>query len=357
MKIIGNIILSVVLGGVIFFIYWKNWRPDQNADVKTEHPFITTIVEKRIIPGNLYPLTEIEIKSPISGTLDKVFVAIGDEVKIGDEIAKIKIVADPSKIEGARNNLNTALITFELHQKSFERNKKLFERGVIPASEFEETKKNYEVSNEQYLSAKNQLSLIQEGYIKESDISNIVKASASGSIIDLPLKEGATIVERSTYGAGTSIAIIARLDTFVFHGKVVESDMRHLYQGMKLSISFNAYEGQTGKAVVEKISSKGTEDGGVMKYNIEARFGVGKNARIIRSGYSANAEVLLQQEKNVLAIKEKHLLFQNDSAYVNILPPEGKPQKRFVKTGLSDGINIAIVDGLDKESKVVTKEF
>lgn len=349
--------MSVALGGILFLIYWKNWHHDKNTDVKTEQPFITTIVEKRIIPGNLYPLTEIEIKSPISGTLDKVFVAVGDEVKIGDEIAKIKIVPDPSKIEAARNNLNTAMFTLELYQKSFERSKKLFERGVIPASEWEEAKKNYEVSSEQYVSAKNQLSLIQEGYIKESDISNIVKASASGSIIDLPLKEGATIVERSTYGAGTSIATIARLDTFVFHGRVVESDMRHLHQGMKLTISFNAYEGETRKAVVGKISSKGSEEGGVMKYNIEARFGVGKNAKIIRSGYSANAEILLQQEKNVLAIKEKHLLFQNDSAYVNILPPDGKPQKRFVKTGLSDGVNIAIVDGLDKKSKVLTKEF
>ncbi len=352
MKNKSNIIIVVIIITIVGLIIWKNSKSNNALlDIKTGQPFIATIEQKRVIPGNLYPLTEIEIKSPISGTLDKVFVKIGDKVEIGDKIAQIKLVPDPSKLESAKSMLNSARISFDNQQKVYERNKQLFDKGVIPSAEFEEYKKTFDLSREQYLSAQNQLTLIQEGFVKNADISNIVKATASGTIIDLPLKEGSSIIERNNFNNGTTLATVARLDIFIFRGKVNETDMVYLHSGMKLSLNFNAYKNQVREAFLDKISAKGTEEQGVMKYYIEASFGLANDSLVIRSGYSANAEIILQKHVNVLSIKEKYLQFQNDSAYVTIVKTNDKEEKRFVSTGLSDGLNIEIIKGLDKNDK------
>jgi HlyD family secretion protein len=352
---ISNIFLTVIIVTIIGLIIWNNSKTSDLASlIKTENPFITTIEQKRLIPGNLYPLTEIDIKSPISGTLDKVFVEIGDKVTIGDKIAQIKLVPDASKLEYARSNINSARINFENQQQSFERNKVLFEKQIIASAEFENHKKAYELSREQYLSAKNQLTLIEEGYVKNTNLSNIVRATATGTITDLPLKEGSPVIERNNFNEGTTIAVVARLDTFVFKGKVSETDMIYLYQGKKLKLSFNAYKNQVREAIINKISSRGLDEQGVMKYYIEAKFSLTNDSLAIRSGYTANAEIIIKRKQNILAVKEKLLQFQSDSAYVTVINKENKEEKRFLKTGLSDGFNIEIIKGLNRNEKFKT---
>lgn len=338
-------------------IVWRNSkRNDSLFAMKTEKPFVATIEQKRIIPGNLYPLTEIEVKSPISGTLDKVFVEIGDRVEVGDKIALIKLVPDPSQLESAKSNLNSARISFENQQKIFERNRKLFEEGIIATAEFEEHQKVYELSSEQNILAQNQLTLIQEGFVKNTERYNIVKTTAKGTVIDLPLKGGSSVIERNNFNNGSTIATVARLDTFIYKGKVNEADIVHLHQGMKLTLNLNAYKEQLREAILNKVSAKGSEEQGIMKYYIEAWLDMSHDSLVIRSGYSANAEIVLQKHKDVLAIKEKHLQFHNDSAYVTIVTTKGTEEKRFVTTGLSDGFNIEIIQGLDKNDKYIIKQ-
>ncbi|MCF6297029.1 MAG: efflux RND transporter periplasmic adaptor subunit [Flavobacteriaceae bacterium] len=357
MKKTSNIILILIIMAIIGFILLKNIKSfNSTSEIKTEHAFLTNIELKRVIAGNLFPLTEIAIKSPISGILDKTFVKIGDKIEIGNKIVQIKLVPDPSKLEYAKSNLNSAKIRFNNQQKIFNRNKKLFKKEVIAKAEFEEYQKAFYLSKEQYLSAKNQLTLIQKGFVENSDISNIVKSTASGTIIDLPLNKGSSVIERNNFDNGTTLAVVARLDTFVFRGMVNETDMIHLRQGMKLSLNINAYKNQVKEAILYKISSKGKNEQGVMKYNIEARFKLSGDSLVIRSGYSANAEIILQKKENILAIKEKYLQFQNDSAYVTILGNDDKEEKCFLKTGLSDGINIEIMEGLDKNSKFIIND-
>ncbi len=352
MRNIWHVVLIVLIGLVIGLIIWTNGKNNfASKGIKTDQPLFLTIEQKRLIAGNLYPLTEIELKSPISGTLEKIYVNIGDKVVNGDEIAQIKLVPDPSKFESAKSNLNLTTINFENQQKIYDRNKILFERGVISYAEFEDYQKNFYLIREQFLSAQNQLTLIRKGFVKSADLSNIVKATTSGAIIDLPLKEGSSVIERSNFSNGTTIAVIARLDTFIFRGKVNETDMVYLHQGMRLSLNFNAYKSIVREAILDKISAKGVEELGVMKYYIEARFGIAEDSLILRSGYSANAEIILQKRVNVLAIQEKFIHFQNDSAYLTIIKPDGKPEKRFIDTGLSDGINIEVIHGLNQDDK------
>jgi HlyD family secretion protein len=258
MKHISSIVLVVLILTLVGLIIWRH-KKDEGSSllVKTVQPFITNIENKRLIPGNLYPIKEIEVKSSISGTLEKVFVQIGSRVKIGDVIAQVKRVPNPSDIEIARRNLSAAKINLETDQKTYERNKKLFEAHVIPEAEFEGYQKTYELSREGYLSAQNQLTLLQEGFTQNQDLSNMVKATTDGNIIDLPLKEGASVIERNNFNDGTTIAVVARLDSFIFKGKVNETDLGYLQRGMKLNLHFNAYKTSTRSAILYKISAKG----------------------------------------------------------------------------------------------------
>lgn len=352
-----NIILLLCIATVGGFILRKNINNmDTLGALNTEQPFIATIEQKRIIPGNLYPLSEIEINSPISGTLDKVFVKVGDKVKIGDKIAQIKLVPDPSRLESAKSTLNSATISFENQQSIYRRNKNLFQEGIIAAAEFEEHQKAFKLSEEQYILAHNQLTLIQDGIVKNTERYNIVKATAAGTIIDLPLKEGASVIERNNFNSGTAIAVVARLDMFIYRCKVSESDIAYMYQGMKLTLHLNAYRDQVREALLDKVSAKGIEEQGIMKYYIEARLDMSEDSLVIRSGYSANAEIILQRHQDVLAIKEEHLEFQNDSAYLTTITANGIEEKRFVTTGLSDGFDIEIVQGLNKDDKYIIKQ-
>ena len=352
MKKTGNLAITIILIAVVGFIILENIDfSKKSATVSTDEPFVTTIEQKRFVPGNLYPLTEIDIKSQISGTLEKVFVKIGDKVKIGDNIAQVKLIPDPSNLERAKSNFNAAKINYENEKKVYERNEKLFNEKVIPAVEYDEHKRVLEVSREQYLSAQNQLSLILDGTIRDADISNIIKATASGTIIDLPLKEGSSVIERNNFNAGTTIATVADIDTFIFRGKVNERDMKYLHIGMYLTLNLNAYKNQKKEANLYKISAKGIEEQGIMKYYIEAKFSMINDTLEIRSGFSANAELILQKRENVLSIKEKYLQFQNDSAYLNVIRTDGNEEKRFITTGLSDGINIEIIEGIKENEK------
>jgi HlyD family secretion protein len=330
----------------------KNRDSIAYLDVKTVQPKYSTIEDKRLIPGNLYPMKEIEIKSSISGTMGKTFVKVGERIKTGDRLAQIKLTPNPSDLEYAKRNFNTARINFDADSKTYERYKKLFDEQLIAAADFETFQKAYNLSKEQYISTQNQLTLLEEGFVKNQDISNIVKATTSGTIIDLPIKEGSSVIERNNYNDGTTLAVIARLDSFIFVGKVDESDVVHLHTGMKLLLNINAYKSQKRSAKLEKISAKGIEEQGVMKYYIEARFSMVHDTLAIRSGFTANAEVTLQRKQNVLAVEEKNILFQNDSAYVEVLNKEHKFEKRFITTGLSDGIRIEIIKGITKNDKI-----
>jgi HlyD family secretion protein len=355
MRKVGNIILMTVILTLIGLIVWNKSRKYTVSSDVVSNAIIDTVYQKRIVPGNLYPLTEIAVKSSISGSLESVFVEIGDKVEIGDRIARIKTVPNPLKLEAAKSKLNTSFINFDNQQKMFVRKERLFKKGIIAAVEFELHQRNFELSKEQYVSAKNQLTLIKKGFIEDTEISNIVKSTASGTVIDLPLNEGVSVTEQNNFNNGTTLAVIANVDTFLFRGMINEVDMIYFKPEMKISLHFNAYKNQVREAVLNKISAKGKEIQGVMKYFIEAKLKLVNDSIVIRSGYSANAEIILQKREDVLTIQEKHLRFQRDSAYVTLVNEEGVKDKRFVDTGLSDGIKIEITKGLTEDEQFLVE--
>lgn len=319
-----------------------------------ETPFITDIINKKVISGNLYPGQEIELKSPISGVLETTYVKIGDKVSVGDKIAKVQLVPDPAQLEAARKNFNMAKISFAIEKTNYNREKKLYEDKVIAKANFDKSRETFELSREQYLSAKNQLTLIEKGFIADSEISNVVKATAAGVIFDLPIAAGEQVIERNNFTEGATLAVIANLSHYKFIGKVVEADIQALHKIRELNIIIPAIDHLKTTASLHKISPRGQELYGTMKYEVVAILHLPADSVWIGSGFSAIGEIVIEERKDVIAIKEKHLLFDGDSAYVQTLNNHGAEVKKFVKTGLSDGVDIEIVEGLDLNDRIIT---
>ena len=348
-KQIGIILIFIlIIAGAILFS--ENQSKKQEIISQIIHAQLDTITKKQVVSGNIYPIKEIEVKSVIPGVLETYYVQTGDNVRKGDRIAKIKILSEPSQIENAKMNLRIAEISFEKDRLNYERDKILFEKGVISASEFEVSEKTWQTSKEQYEYAKNQLHLLTEGYIPSSNVSNVVTATADGTIIDLPLEEGAAVAERSMFRDGTNVALIARLDSFLFKGKIVENDVLALRKGKLLTVMPTSMSGLKIEAKIRKIAPKGYLEQGIMKYDVEAVFSLPDSVHVF-SGFNATAEFILDERRDVLTLPESCLVFDNDSAFVNLLE-NGKFERKHITTGLSDGINIEIVSGISEKDKV-----
>lgn len=356
MKIYKYIILAIVLIAIIAgaVLFSERQSDEQTLIAQTISPQKGTITTKKVISGNLYPIREIEVKSAIPGTLETYYVNIGEKVKKGDKIAKIKILSEPSQIENAKMNMKTAEITFTRDSLNYERERKLFAKNVISADEFEEAKKTFKISQEQNEYMKNQFYLLVEGNIPSSNVSNVVTATATGIVMDLPPEEGSMIMERNTFSDGTTVAIIAQLDSFLFKGRIVENDVLALKKGMKLKIMPSSMESFSTEAVVRKISPKGHLDQGIMKYDVEAVFTL-PDSLLIYSGFNASAELVLNEKKGIMFIPEAYLTFRNDSVFVDVLK-HGKTETQQIKTGISDDINVEVISGLSENDKILKKK-
>lgn len=345
LKSLQNILIIIALIGIIIIliIYTQN-KIDKNEIIDNiTEPFMTNIINKKVLFGNLYPEEEISINSPISGVLEEYYVSIGDIVQKGDNIAKIKLIPDPLQLESTKNNLQTSQITYKNDSVNFERNKDLFKKEVISKIDYETSLVTFELSKARYELSKNQLRLLEEGYIPSSDISNVVKAVTEGTIIDLPLAIGEPVVERNNFREGSSIAVIAKLDRYLFKAKIVENDVIVLHDGMEIKISPASRNEFTTKGTITKISSRGVIENGLMKYSIEAIIDV-PDSLTIYSGFNATAEIEVERKDSVWAVNEKDLIFDHDSIFIKILDKKNQEVvRKSIKLGISDGINVEII--------------
>ena len=353
MKVLKTILIVIILSGFGFILY-------RSLNEKDKRNYTTVALENRdisetiFIPGNVYPAKEIEIKSQLSGILESISVKIGDYVDVGTPIASVKLVPGASDIERLENNVNIAKIDFDSRTIDFERAKRLFSTNTISKVEMDEYTRIYKLSEENLTSAKNQLDIQKKGRVVSKNISNIVISSTIGTVIDIPFEVGASIIERNTYNPGTTVAIVAETDLFKFRTLIAEHYLEHVSVEDTVEIKFNAYEDLVTKAIITKISSKGNSENGIMKYLLDAEFEITKDMPVIRSGYSATAEIVLKRHDHVLSIEEKHLVYQKDSTFLYILDADNKKIKKQVDLGISDGVYTEILNGVSIDDKIIT---
>lgn len=354
MKIL-KFFLIVILLSVLGFIIYRFLNKSNHTGFMTTYLQKRTINETIFIPGNVFPSKEIEIKPQLSGILDSIYVEIGESVKAGTPIASIKLVSNASDIERLENNVRVAQIDFDACLKEYKMEKRLYDKHAISLAEMDGYTRVYQLAEENLISAKNQLDILKKGKIASRNISNIVTTTTYGTVIDIPLETGASVIERNNYNPGTTIALVAETNRFKFRTLIAEHYLEYVSLGDTVILTFNAYQYLTAKAVVIKISSKGTLENGIMKYLVDAEFAVTKNMPVLRSGYSATAQILLNSRKDVFSIEEKYLTYRNDSVYLYVLDTLRKePVKRKVVTGVSDGIHTEILEGVESENKIIT---
>ncbi len=344
-------VASFIGGG--YFLYKKSDTPD--IIYETETPFITNIVKKTVATGKIEPRKEIEIKSQVSGVVEKLYVEAGNQVKTGQLIAKIKIIPDVVRLNNADSELNRAKINYNNAEKELDRQRQLYKEKVISEVEFNQYMLQFNLRKQEVEAAENNLELIKEGASKKSgNASNLVYSTVNGMVLDVPIEEGNFVIESNTFNDGTTIASVANMNEMIFRGKVDESEVGKIKEGMALNLKIGAIDIETFDADLEYISPKGMEDQGAIQFEIKAAIGLQSN-HFLRAGYSANADIVLDKRDSVIAVKESMLIFENDSIFVEVETEPQKFEKRLIKTGLSDGINIELLEGLAKNEKIKGK--
>jgi HlyD family secretion protein len=351
LKILLGVAVLVLFGGTIYLLYQKSKAKPVVYQTKT--PFTETIIKKTVATGSVVPRREIAIKPQVSGIIEQVYVEAGDMVKKGDLIAKVRIIPNMLSLNDAENRVTRSKLQFKNAEQEYNRQKDLFDKEVIALAEFQRAELSYREALEEVKAAENNLQLIKEGQTKESGsaTNTLIRSTIQGMILDVPVKEGNSVIESNTFNDGTTIANVADMGEMIFEGKVDETEVGKIKEGMELILSIGAVENEKFIAKLEHISPKGVEENGAIQFEIKAAVSLKENS-FVRAGYSANADIVLDRADSVMAIQESLLKFEKDSAYVEIETTPQVFEKRFIKTGLSDGINIQVLSGLTKDDKI-----
>lgn len=353
-KIRNTVLLVILVGGLIwtfYFLFQKSNKPP--VVFETTNAFDTTIIKKTVATGSVTPRKEVNMKSQVSGIIEKIYIVAGQQVKQGDVIAKIKIIPNMLNLANAENRVNAAQLNYDNAKIEYDRNKVLFDQSVISKSDMQVFDLRIKSTQEELTAAQNQLQIIKDGVSKSSGsaTNTLVKATISGMVLDVPVKEGGQVIESNTFNEGTTIASVANMGEMIFEGKLDESEVGKVQEGMDIVLTIGAIDKESFKAKLEYISPKGIVENGAIQFLIRASIDK-ENSAFLRAGYSANADIILAKKEKVLAISESTLQFEKEKAFVEVEKGNQQFEKRYVKTGLSDGINIEILEGLKQSDKI-----
>ncbi|EDP72431.1 methyl-accepting chemotaxis sensory transducer [Flavobacteriales bacterium ALC-1] len=365
--IIILIIIAVLFGGSLFYLYQKNAEDPVVYD--TEIASTKTIIKKTVATGSIVPKDEILIKPNISGIIEEIYIEAGDVIKAGDLIAKIKVVPNVSSLTSAKNNIasnRTALQTAEINYKTqksiFDRQKELFDKGVIAANEFDQVNNTYLQAKQQVEQARINVTQSRQNYdiIKTGTTSGLgnvaqtqIRATVSGMVLDVPVKEGNQVIEANNFNDGTTIASMANVDNMIFEGKVDESEVGKIKEKLPLEITVGAIENKKFDAVLDYIAPKGISENGAIQFEIKGS--LKKNdSTFIRAGLSANASIILARADSVLTVKEALVQFdpKTKAPFVEVEVGDQKFERKDLELGISDGIFVEVLNGITKEDKI-----
>ena len=353
-KIALVVVVAAIFVGTFAFLYSKSKPQIKQYEIVT--PEITDLEKTTVATGKVEPRDEILIKPQISGIVDEVYKEAGQTVKKGEVIAKVKVIPELGQLNSAENRLRLAEINSKQAETEFARMKKLYQDKLISKEEYEKSEVSVKQAREEKATSKDALDIIKEGITKKSaSYSNtMIRSTIDGLIVDVPVKAGNSVIMSNTFNDGTTIATVANMNDLIFRGNIDETEVGRIHEGMPIKLTIGALQNLTFDATLEYISPKGVEQNGANQFEIKAAIKVPDSVNI-RSGYSANAEIVLDKASKVIAIPESTIEFSGDSTFVWVLTdsvPEQKFIRRQVTTGLSNGIKLEIKKGLTMKEKV-----
>ncbi len=351
-KIIIGIVLLVLFVWVIK--YFKDSNSKEIEEFKVEEPFYTSINTKVVATGKLNPEEEIELKPQIAGIIDEIYVEEGDIVQKGDLIAKIRVVPNEQSLASANSRTRTSRLALDNAQILYDRNKGLFEKGVISKQDFENSQLSYNQSKESLIQAQNDYQIIKQGSLSGGGSANTnIVAQIPGTVLEIPIREGDQVIEANSFNAGTTIATIADMSKMIFEGKVDEAEVGKLEEGKEIIVILGAINQQEFPAKLTFVAPKGIEENGAVQFTIKADVEVEESTKI-RAGYSANAQIDLESKDSILVVKEALLQFNRitEKPFVEIQNEDGLYEEKYVELGISDGINIEVLEGVSEGDKI-----
>jgi HlyD family secretion protein len=352
--VIVLILIVAIFGFSIFYLYQKEQEPP--VKFATESPSVETIVKETVATGTIIPREEVPVKPNISGIIDKLFVKAGDTVKAGQLVAQLKVVPNVANLNNAKNQIRTANINLENEKKIYNRQKELFEKGVISANDFDLAQRSYDIAKQNLKAAEDTYEIVKNGTIEGigDAATTEIKATVSGMILDVPVKVGNQVIEANNFNEGTTLVTIANTNDMIFQGKIDESEVGKIKEGLPLEITIGALEGKKFDAILDYIAPQGVEENGAVQFEIEGTLKERKEAVFIRAGLSANASIILEKAEEVLAIKESLVQFDEDSKkpFVEVQVGDQKFDRKEIELGISDGINVEVKKGLSKDDKI-----
>ena len=355
MKILKYIGIALLISGFLFAMaYFIKTNDKSVIEYETQTAMITNIEKKTVVTGKVIPEEEVEIKPQIQGIIEGLFVKEGDLVETGDLLAKIKVVPNEQNLNSARGRLQNSKIVLNNSKIEFDRNKNLFNKGIISKQQFQNIELQYNQAKQNVNNAASDLEIIRSGSAGGAASANTnIRATVPGTILEIPVEEGFQVIASNSFNAGTTIATIADMNKMIFEGKVDEAEVGKLRVGMYLDVNLGAIEDQSLEAKLNFIAPKGNEEQGAVQFIIEADLFL-NDSIFIRAGYSANASLVLEKKDNVMAISESLLQFDRDTEepYVEIVVGEQKFERRDVEIGLSDGVNVELISGISMEDKI-----
>ena len=349
-----------LLGLFVIYTFYFLWAQSQPKPVVYEllTPEVRDIAKTAVASGKVEPRDEVNIKPQIQGIITELYVEAGDKVRKGDPVAKVAVIPDMSALSQAQSQVRTSQLSLEEQEREHARVEALYEKGVVSMEEFEQSHNNLLKSREQAQAAQDALDIVTDGISKRAGKINttIVRSTITGTILDVPVKIGTSVINANSYNEGTTVATVADMSKIIFRGNIDETEVGRMRAGMDIKLNIGAIQGVTLPATLEYISPKGTESNGAVLFEIKAAALIPDSA-VIRAGYSANAEIELENRKQVISVQEAAVEFQGDSTYVYRLTsaPENVPQtfERIpVQVGMSDGIYIEIKNGITNEMKL-----
>ena len=350
-KYLAFALIALIFIGTFVYLFAKS-RPKEiiYKEIPVE---IKDIRKTSVVTGRIEPRNEVNIKPQINGIISELYKEAGQMVREGEVIARLKVIPDMSSLSSAESRLRLAELNLKQAETDYRREKQLYDKDLVSADEYDKVVQSLKQAEEEHAAAKEALEVIRDGVssTNATGSTTLVRSTITGLILDIPVKVGNSVIQANTMNDGTTVATVADMSDLIFNGSIDETEVGALHEGMPMSITLGALPDYRSEAFLEYISPKAVEKNGSNQFEIKAALSRSSDVTI-RSGYSANAEIVLQEAKGVLSLQESALEFRGDSTFVYLKTGEKQYESRPVVTGISDGIDIEIKSGL-KDGDVV----
>ena len=350
-----NIGIIVLILGLLFAIaYFVRTNSTSAIQYDTTTAFTSSIQKTSVVTGTVIPEDEVEIKPQLNGIISEIMVEEGDMVNNGDLIAIIKVVPDERSVYGAQSQVNSAELNVKNAERQMQRAEELFSKQIISQQEFEDAELRFNTAKENLQAAQNDLEIIRKGSVSGSSSANTnIRATITGTILEIPIKLGDQVIAANSFNSGSTVAIIADLNKMIFEGQVDEAEVGKLEVGQDLSVSMAAIPDKEFQAKLKFVAPKGTEAGGAVQFKIEADLTLDESS-FIRAGYSGNGTLVVDNRQDIMVIAEALLQFDRRTSvpYVEVETSSQNFERRDITIGLSDGIKVEILDGLEITDKI-----